>query len=68
MDVFGKLCSEGTDLSYESFYHSNFILPFAVSPEPAYSYSVDLQERISTRPIHGTDKFRLFMKFNRPLE
>lgn len=63
MDTMGKLSHEGCDLSYESFYSSNFILPFAISAEPTYSFSSDLKERIATKPIANNDKYELFVRF-----
>ena len=67
LEVLGKLAPEGADVTFESFYSSHFILPFAVSSEPTYSYSTDLQERISTKPSTGNTKFQLFLKFKTPL-
>ena len=63
MDTFGKLSKEGCDLSYEAFYSSNFILPFAISAEPTYSFSSDLKERIATKPMASNDKYELFVRF-----
>ena len=67
LEVLGKLSPEGADVTFDSFYSSHFILPFAVSSEPTYSYSTDLQERISTKPSTGNTKFQLFLKFKNPL-
>ena len=64
LEVLGKLSPEGADVTFDSFYSSHFILPFAVSSEPTYSYSTDLQERISTKPSTGNTKFQLFLKFS----
>ena len=64
MDTFGKLSEAGCDLSYESFYSSNFILPFAISAEPTYTFSNDLKERIATKPIAANDKYELFVRFD----
>ena len=67
MDTFGKFGPDGCDLTEESFYHSNFILPFAISAEPTYSLNSELKERVATKAIGGNDKYELFVKFKNTL-
>ena len=68
MDTCDKLGPDGCDLTYASYYHSNFFLPFAISAEPSYSFSSDMKDRIATKPIAGNDKFNLFVRFKSALQ
>ena len=63
LDTLGKIRPEGTDLHFDQFYNSSFILPFAISAEPTSNYSPELQERIMTRSIATNNRYDLYLKF-----